>query len=45
MVIMLLIATIFNKDKIVDKVDNTLDEGIDRARFMFEKQKQKRKKK
>ena len=45
MVIMLLIATIFNKDKIVDKVDNTLDEGIDRARFMFEKQKQKKKKK
>ena len=44
MVIILLIATLLNKDKIVDKVDNTLDEGIDRARFMFEKQKQKKKK-
>lgn len=42
--IALLIATIFNKDKIVDKVDNTLDKEIDRARFMFEKNKQKRRK-
>lgn len=41
--IMLLIATIFNKDKIVDKVDNTLDKEIDRARFMFERQKKKKK--
>lgn len=41
-VIVLLIATIFNKDKIVDKVDNTIDKEIDRARFMFEKQKQKK---
>ncbi|MBR3210720.1 MAG: hypothetical protein IKF71_02145 [Bacilli bacterium] len=41
----LLIATIFNKDKIVDKVDNTIDKEIDRARFMFEKQRQKKLKK
>ena len=40
-VFFLFIATLFNKDKIVDKVDNTFDEGIDRARFMFEKQRQK----
>ena len=38
----LLIATLFNKDKIVDKVDTTIDKEIDRARFMFEKQKRKR---
>lgn len=38
----LLIATIFNKDKIVDKVDNTIDKEIDRARFMFEKNRQKK---
>jgi len=38
----LLIATLFDKDKIVDKVDNTFDEGIDRARFMFERQKKKK---
>ena len=44
-VFVLLIATLFNKDKIVDKVDNTLDEGIDRARFMFERQKRKKQKK
>ena len=43
-VFMLLIATIFNKDKIVDKVDNKIDKEIDRARFMFEKQKKKKKK-
>ena len=43
-VLMLLIATIFNKDKIVDKVDNTIDKEMDRARFMFEKQKKKKKK-
>ena len=39
----LFIATIFNKDKIVDKVDTTIDKEIDRARFMFEKQKKKKK--
>ena len=44
-VFVLLIATIFNKDKIVDKVDTTIDKEIDRARFMFEKQKKKKQKK
>lgn len=44
-VIVLLIATLFNKDKIVDKVDNQFDKELDRARFMFEKQKQKKAKK
>ena len=44
-VIVLFIATIFNKDKIVDKVDNRFDKEIDRARFMFEKQKQKKQEK
>lgn len=44
-VVALLIATIFNKDKIVDKVDNTIDKEIDRARFMFERNKQKQMKK
>lgn len=41
----LLIATIFNKDKIVDRVDDTLDKEIDRARLMFERSKRKQKKK
>lgn len=44
-VFVLLIATLFNKDRIVDKVDNTIDKEIDRARFMFEKQKKKKQKK
>lgn len=45
MVVVLFIATLFNKDRIVDKVDNKLDKEIDRARFMFEKSKEKKKKK
>ena len=43
-VFVLFIATIFNKDKFVDKVDNRIDQEIDRARFMFEKQKKRKKK-
>ena len=44
-VFVLFIATLFNKDKFVDKVDNRIDQEIDRARFMFEKQKKKKKRK
>ena len=41
---MLLIATIFNRDKIVDRVDNRFDKEIDRAKFMFERQRKKNRK-
>ena len=44
-VVVLFVATLFNKDRLVDKVDNKLDQEIDRARFMFEKQRNKKKKK
>lgn len=35
----LFVATIFNKDRIVDKVDTTIDKEVDRARLMFERAK------
>jgi len=41
----LFIATLFDKDKIVDQVDKHLDEEIDRARLMFQRSKEKMKKK
>ncbi len=44
-VIFLFIITLLDKDMIVDKVDKTLEKEIDRARFMFEKQKKNKKKK
>ena len=44
-VIALLIATIFDRDRIVDKVDQQLDEDLDRAKLMFQRQKEKKEKK
>ncbi len=44
-VIALIIATIFNKDRIVDKVDHKIEKEIDRARFMFERSKRLKNKK
>ena len=44
-VIVLFIVTLFNKDKLVDKVDNTIDREIDRAKFMLEQRTIKKKKK
>ena len=38
-VVALLITTIFNRDKIVDRVDNKIDKEIDRAKLMFERSK------
>lgn len=45
LVLALLIATIFNKDMIVDSVDKHLDEEIDRAKLMFQRSKRKKNKK
>ena len=39
----LFIATIFNKDRIVDKVDTAIDKEVDRARLMFERAKMQKK--
>lgn len=44
-VVALIIATIFNKDRIVDKVDHKIEKEIDRARFMFERSKRLKNKK
>lgn len=44
-VIALFIMTLFNKDKIVDKVDHKFNNEIDIARFMYEKNKNKNKEK
>ena len=41
----LLIATLFDRDRIVDKVDKHLDEDIDRARLMFQRSKRRKNKK
>lgn len=41
--IALLIATIFGRDKIVDKVDKQIGEEIDRARLMFQRNQKKKK--
>ena len=41
-VVALLIATIFDKDRLVDKFDQQLDEELDRAKVMFQRQKRKK---
>ena len=45
MVIALFIMTLLDKDRIVNKVDHKLNTEIDRARFMYEKNKKKKMKK
>lgn len=40
-VIALLFSTLIGKDKIVDKIDNKLDKEIDRAKFMYQRAKEK----
>lgn len=39
--IIILFATLIGKDKIVDKIDNKLDKEIDRAKFMYQRAKEK----
>lgn len=41
-VVALFIMTLFDKDRIVDKVDNKLNNEIDIARFMYERNKKKK---
>ena len=44
-VVALFIMTLLDKDRLVDKVDHRLNNEIDRARFMYEKNKKKKMKK
>lgn len=39
--VIILFATLIGKDKIVDKIDNKLDKEIDRAKFMYQRAKEK----